>query len=351
MEGINRHELTANGKKISYLDGGPHDGPLLIFIHGWPSTATTWKPQLIAFAHLGFRVIAPDMPGYGESTVSRDVRDYSLERIVAGLLALLSHVERTEAVWIGHDWGSPVVWSLVAHHPEVSVGVVNLCVPYRTLEFGHDDILQYTNRTIYPADQYPYGQWDYQVYYEKEPEKATKFFESNVTNVVTLLYSHTDPATYGKPAFTARVTHDGGWFGGAASPPDVPRSISFLDDEVFKAETEALTRNGFFGATAYYLNHDVNRAYSLKSVNGGVLTVPTLFIEARYDPVCSTATSRLAEPMRKYIKHLTETSIEAGHWVNLEKPLETNAALSRWLATTLPSYWPWYWKNPLVSQG
>jgi len=114
------YEFSDAERKIFYLASGPKDGPLMIFVHGWPGIAETWHPQLTTFAALGFRVVAPDMRGYGRSTVSKDANDYRLELIVADMRALLGHLQRDEAVWIGHDWGCGVVWALVAHHPEVS---------------------------------------------------------------------------------------------------------------------------------------------------------------------------------------------------------------------------------------
>lgn len=70
---------------------------------------------------------------------------------------------------------------------------------------------------------------------------------------------------------------------------------------------------------------------------------------ADYKQVCSPSTSpKLAEPMRKHCKNLTETMIESGHWAHMEKPRETNAAIARWLATALPQQWPYYYKNKQV---
>jgi soluble epoxide hydrolase/lipid-phosphate phosphatase len=116
---LEEHEFSTNEQKTFYLSAGSKDGPLLIFVHGWPAIAETWKPQLSAFAALGFHVIAPDMRGYGRSTVTQKSSDYCLERLVADMLELLSHLEKREAIWIGHDWGAAVVSALAAHHPEI----------------------------------------------------------------------------------------------------------------------------------------------------------------------------------------------------------------------------------------
>ena len=64
MAPYEQHEVTyGDGKKIFYHAAGPANGPLLIFVHGWPGIGKLWKPQIDAFSSMGFRVVAPDMPG------------------------------------------------------------------------------------------------------------------------------------------------------------------------------------------------------------------------------------------------------------------------------------------------
>lgn len=63
MVTIEEHTFKYGEKQTFYLAAGPKLGPLLIFVHGWPAIARTWKPQLETFGGLGFRVVAPDMPG------------------------------------------------------------------------------------------------------------------------------------------------------------------------------------------------------------------------------------------------------------------------------------------------
>jgi pimeloyl-ACP methyl ester carboxylesterase len=64
MAPYEQHEVTySDGKKIFYHAAGPANGPLLMFIHGWPAIGKLWKPQIDAFSAMGFRVVAPDMPG------------------------------------------------------------------------------------------------------------------------------------------------------------------------------------------------------------------------------------------------------------------------------------------------
>src|SRR5271154_7429690 len=66
---ITEHVTKADGHTTFYLACGAKDAPLIIFVHGWPELSISWRHQLPAFAALGFRAIAPDMRGYGRSTI------------------------------------------------------------------------------------------------------------------------------------------------------------------------------------------------------------------------------------------------------------------------------------------
>ena len=88
------------------------------------------------------------------------------------MIELLDGLGREKAVWVGHDWGSPVVWSLASHHPERCWGVANLCVPYLKAGFAPTNLIPLVDRAVYPEAQYPAGQWDYMLFYEESFEKA-----------------------------------------------------------------------------------------------------------------------------------------------------------------------------------
>ncbi|KIW91327.1 uncharacterized protein Z519_08223 [Cladophialophora bantiana CBS 173.52] len=360
--GISRHEFSKHDKTLSYLDAGPRDGPLLVFIHGWPAVAETWKLQLTTFSALGFRVVAPDMPGYGQSRPkSREKRDYALQGVVEQLVRFLRHLGRGEAVWVGgHDhWGAAVVWALVAHNPEVCLGVVTMGMPYRTLEMGVRELVKYANRDLYPEEEYPHAQWAHQVFYEEPDnyEKAVKLFDSDIERFIKLVYARPVNAELAKdkPAATAKVLKDGGWFGGAESLPeadgeDEEPGESLLDEDTQKNLVKALSQDGFWAPSAYFLNHDVNLQWCEDwSINEGVISVPVLFVETLNDPVAGTYNSTICEPMKNYCRKLTTVSISAGQWVALEAPRETNAAILRWIARELPEdrAWPGGKKNPL----
>lgn len=324
--------------RTHYLAAGPLDGPLLVFVHGWPELSLSWRHQLPAFGALGFRAVAPDMRGYGRSSVYDRHADYAQEHVVADMLELLAGLGRERAVWIGHDWGSPTVWNLATLHPERCVAVANLCVPYWTIECGFDHLLSLVDRKLYPERDYPAGQWDYQLFYEENFPRATQVFAADPYLTMKLLLRKGDPADAGKPAFTSTVRRNGGWFGPLDRAPDLPRDDDVVSDQDLRVYAEALARNGFFGPDSYYMNHAANAR--LVAGAGGRLDLPVLFLHARNDFVCETMTSRLAEPMRVRCSHLTERVIDSGHWMAQERPREVNAALAGWLATTVPAAWP-----------
>ncbi|GJC89609.1 bifunctional epoxide hydrolase 2 [Colletotrichum liriopes] len=348
---LTENQFTHSGDKTTfYWSAGPSGGPLVIFIHGWPANGETWKPQLLALASLGFRVIAPDTRGYGRSSVPKGRSAYTLEHHVSDMLALLAHLGRDKAIWIGHDWGAGLVWAFASQQPEKCVGVCCMAVPYIAIDL--ENLVSLSNRELYPEDKYPLAQWDYQAFHNEQPETSAAQLQANVPNTIKMLYQGGSSESYGKPAFTSSVRKLGGWFGGAPAAPDLPFETTLLknDKPAFDRMVAEFERNGFEGPNDYYRNSEANKAYSEKAPNGGRLRYPVLFIEARWDGVCDTALSRLSEPMRELCEDLTEVSIEAGHWVALEKPEETNAAIVRWIATKLPTYFPGYWKTPFVSR-
>jgi pimeloyl-ACP methyl ester carboxylesterase len=115
---VTEHTVKTQRHTTFCLAAGPQDGPLIIFVHGWPELSISWRHQLRALAALGFRTVAPDMRGYGRSSVYPKHSDYAKEHIVRDTLEPVEAVDREKAVWVGHDWGSPVVWNLAEDEQE-----------------------------------------------------------------------------------------------------------------------------------------------------------------------------------------------------------------------------------------
>jgi pimeloyl-ACP methyl ester carboxylesterase len=333
------HVVKSPRHATFFLSCGAAQATPIIFLHGWPELSISWREQLPVFAGLGFRAVAPDMRGYGRSSVYPRHDDYALEAIVADMIELIDGLGAEKAIWVGHDWGSPVVWSIAQHHPERCHGVANLCVPYQPEGFAVETTLPLADRNVYPVDRFPAAQWDYQLFYRENFATARAGFESNVGATVRALFRSGNPSGKGKPAPTAFTRANGGWFRQGNTAPDVPRDTAVMSEEDERRYVAALERNGFFGPDSWYMNAKANLAYAARAKEGWRLTMPVLFLHAAHDYVCETIDSRLAEPMRASCENLTEATILSGHWMAQEKPIEVNAALAKWLGQQFPALW------------
>src|ERR1700735_3850415 len=76
------HAFSSPRHTTHYWEAGPVDGPLMIFLHGWPEIGLMWRAQVEAFASEGWRCVAPDMRGYGGSSAPTDSKAYALQEIV-----------------------------------------------------------------------------------------------------------------------------------------------------------------------------------------------------------------------------------------------------------------------------
>lgn len=330
---ITTHRTSSQRHSTFYRACGPQDGPLVIMTHGWPELSISWRHQLVFLGNLGYRAIAPDMRGYGGSSLYDEKSAYAQTEIVRDMIELIDSLGRERAVWIGHDWGSPVAWNVALHHPDRVHAVASLCVPYGFS--GHPDSLEYAiNRGLYPVEQYPAGQWDYQLHYYDNFDAAQREMEQHPERVVKLLFRKGDPSGRGQPSATASTRKNGGWFAAMGGVPDMPIDEDVVTPEDISIYAKHLTENGFFGPAAWYVNGEANQAY-LDSAPNRTLSMPVLFVHATYDYVCDTTTTGFAEPMRALCPNLTEERLDCGHWMAQEKPAELNAILQRWMTDAI----------------
>jgi pimeloyl-ACP methyl ester carboxylesterase len=106
MDEIRHRTIPANGIDMHVAECG--EGPLVLMCHGWPELWYSWRHQLRALAQAGFRAVAPDMRGFGETSAPHDVAAYTIFHNVGDMIALVSALAATFALIVGHDWGAPV---------------------------------------------------------------------------------------------------------------------------------------------------------------------------------------------------------------------------------------------------
>jgi pimeloyl-ACP methyl ester carboxylesterase len=314
-----------------YWECGPVEGALMIFIHGWPEISLMWRAQVEAFASEGWRCVAPDMRGYGGSSAPTASEAYALNEIVGDMVELHDHLGARPAIWVGHDWGSPVAAALAAHHRARSRGVVLISVPYFPEGFALPSLLPLIDRKLYPADQYPDGQWDYYRFYLTHFDQTVTDFNADIPATLAVIYRLRNPASVGKVYASALVTRHGGWFGSAHRAQATPPDPALWPPADFDALVEAFRGSGFRPGNSWYLNDTANIAYAHAAPDGGRLHQPVLFINGDWDPICDITHSRIAEPMHQTCTDLSVTNLQAAHWLPLECKTETVQAIRSWL--------------------
>lgn len=132
MDSIEHKTLNLNDINMHLAEKGPSTGPVILFIHGFPELWYSWRHQILTLSNLGYRCIAPDLRGFGDTDCPNGVENYTLFHIVGDLVALLDIVEAPdEKVFVvGHDWGAIVAWHLSLYRPDKVRALVNLSVAY-----------------------------------------------------------------------------------------------------------------------------------------------------------------------------------------------------------------------------
>ncbi|CAN5322405.1 alpha/beta hydrolase [soil metagenome] len=124
-------EVTANGARFHLAEHGPADGPLVVLLHGFPEFWWSWRHQLLALGEAGYRVVAPDLRGYGASDKPpRGYDAYTLSSDVAGMVRALG---ARDAMVVGHDWGGMLAWTVATLHPGLvrRLAIVDMPHPVR----------------------------------------------------------------------------------------------------------------------------------------------------------------------------------------------------------------------------
>ena len=328
---MTQHTFSSPRHRTRYWSAGPAHGPLMFFVHGWPGIGLMWRAQVEAFAGQGWRCVAPDMRGYGASSAPAAPQAYALSEIVDDMVELHDHLGGQPAVWVGHDLGSPVICAVAALHPRRSRGVALISLPYSPDSYALSSLVPLVDRKLYPVDQYPDGQFAYFRFYLTNFDQSVMDFDADIPATLSNIYRGGTPDTVGKVYRTAKVTHDGGWFGGTHRAPPNPPDPGLWPPTDFEALVAAFRVTGFRPGDSWYLNDDANIVYTHSAPDGGLLRQPVLYINGLWDGICEITRTPLGEPMRRKCPNLTVTNLEGAHWLPLERKPETIAAISSWL--------------------
>ena len=118
--------LQLDDVALEVTDSGT--GSPVVLLHGWPDTAELWRHQVPALLDGGYRVIAPDLRGFGKSSKPAEVEAYTAPHLVGDVVGLLDHLSIERAHLVGHDWGAAIAWMTAAFQPNRVASVVALSV-------------------------------------------------------------------------------------------------------------------------------------------------------------------------------------------------------------------------------
>jgi pimeloyl-ACP methyl ester carboxylesterase len=288
-----------DGIELHVEDEGEPGRPVLVLLHGFPELGYSWRHQVPALRDAGYRVVVPDLRGFGRSDAPEDVEAYATDVLAADVLALLDDAGAERGVVIGHDWGADVAWKTAWMHPERVAAVAGLSVPFAPRAPAPP--LELIRRSL--------GEDFYMVWFQ-EPGVAEEALSRDVRRTLSTM-------SVWNATWAERADED---------PPRVPK---FMSEEELDVYVEAFERTGFRGGLSYYRNIDRNWERTAH-LDARKIDQPALFLTGERDPVRQFMP---AEVMDGWVLDLREKIVVpgAGHWVNQETPDAVNEALMKWL--------------------
>ncbi len=319
VEGVTLRFIEANGLRFRIAEAGD-DGPVVLLAHGWPESWYSWRLQLSGLARAGYRVVAPDMRGYGATDAPPDVDDYDMNHLTADMVGILDALGVETATIVGHDWGSPVAQYSVLYYPDRFTSLVMMSVPYQGRAPAN------------PLERMrsQFGENFFYILYHNEPGGVAEAeYDSNPRGLISRLYlSPNSPRE--APTITDPHRSAGGWIPRLGAPKGLPAWLTQEDLDYVVGQFE---NAGFRGGVNYYRTFGRNWEQSAGRKDF-TIKVPSLFLAGSRDVVIGGATkSALTAMMAPLIPDLRDVVLipEIGHWIQQEAPLDTNRVLIEFL--------------------
>jgi pimeloyl-ACP methyl ester carboxylesterase len=307
--------VKTNGIDMAVYESGPKDGIPVVLCHGFPELAYSWRHQLPALGAAGYRVIAPDQRGYGRTSQPEKIETYDMVHLTGDLVGMLDALKIDKAIFVGHDWGGIVVWSMPLMHPSRVRGVVGVNTPFiprapmdpialMRMRFGEDMYIVYFQKP---------GVAD--AVLAKDTGRAFRFFMRKGGGTAED-FAKRPQEEQNLALVHALQTDEKAW----------PGQL-LLNPEEMKFFVDTFTRTGFTGGINWYRNFTRNWEASANLPQK--VNVPGLMIMAEDDVVLSPA---MADGMEQYVPDLEKALIrKCGHWTQQEHPDQVNTILIDWL--------------------
>src|SRR5579875_307846 len=314
--------VYARGTRIHLVEDGPENGPLVLLVHGFPESWYSWRHQIPVLAQAGYHAAAIDVRGYGRSSAPLEVEAYGMLHHVNDNLGVVEALGHDTAVVVGHDWGSPIAANSALLRPDVFTAVGLLSVPYSPRGSRRPtDVLA-------ALDDGHGG--EFYISYFQAPGRAEAEIEADVRTWLTGIYAALSGGAVSRDEVVPMLfVRPGGRladrFPAGLARPDW---MTGADLDFFCGEFE---RTGLTGPLNRYRNIDRDWA-DLAAWHHAPITQPSLFIGGELDGPTTWQAGSIAN-FAGTLPGLVGSHIldGCGHWVQQERPDETNRLLIDWL--------------------
>lgn len=297
--------ISLNGVTLEVFEAGQENvGNPIVLCHGWPEHAYSWRHQVPALVEAGYHVIVPNQRGYGNSSRPADVTDYDIAHLSGDLVALLDHYGYADATFVGHDWGAFVVWGLTLLHPTRVNRVINLSLPYQVR--GERPWIEFME-VLFGGDFYF-------VHFNRQPGVADAVLDQNTSRFLQNLYRKNVPPAAPEPGMMMINL----------ATTEVPLGDPVMSDSELAVFVSSFESSGFGGSINWYRNLDRN--WHLLGEVEPIIHQPTLMIHGTQDMI------QPLENLTDFVPNAEVVTLQCGHWIQQERPAETNQTILQWLS-------------------
>lgn len=292
MTAIRSRQILANGLTFAIDEAGDGDC-VALFLHGFPECRRSWRRQLPLLANLGWRAVAPDLRGYGQSSRPEGRHAYGLDHLVTDVGALFDALGAQRRLLIGHDWGGMIAWAAAAWRIRALDGLVIMNAPHPAAYADH------VRRS--PAQMA--RSW-YALFFQipRLPEAILTRNGAQAIQKVFLGIPHA--------------------------------SEIFTPDDLDQYRANALPPGAMTAMVNYYRANAGALARAPRTMSRPI-DIPALLIWGDQDPYLA---ADLAELCRPYAPALSVRRLaDAGHWVQQEAASKVNDAIGVWMSEHLPA--------------
>ncbi|EFJ13514.1 hypothetical protein SELMODRAFT_181715 [Selaginella moellendorffii] len=308
---ISHRFVETNGIKMHIAEAGSPGNPVVLLLHGFPELWYSWRHQMPALAAAGYRVVAPDLRGFGQTDAPHGMEKYTSLHIVGDLVGLLDALGEEKVFVAGHDWGAIIAWDVCLFRPDRVKALVALSVPYSPRNPKHS-FSQSLKRVL--GEGYYFSRFQE----PGRPEADFARFDAKTVVKKMLLNSKGEVLVAPKDKEVMDILEE---------PTELPPWIS---EEELDYYAQEFSRTGFTTGLNYY--RAANLSWELKAPWTMVkISVPALFVTGDRDLVyCTPGIRDYVDKgrLKADVPNLKETIVlSSGHFMQQESAGEVNSIL------------------------